>query len=244
MSLELHNVSKMINAGGVRHPLFENLNLRIETGDRVGILGMPKSGKSTLLRMICGTEPLFEGKIERTSRVSWPIPLSEIFASFATVATNIRFVGRIYGHVSDEFVKDIGKKGDIAEFLNTKLGDCPRHVKSQLAFALGIGMDFDLYLFDDRVVSGSKEYQEKALALVKELDPNRGLLVATSNPKEITAHCNAVFILHEAHVTHYADVKQGIKYFKSLKRDENQEFDDPRKDVEVAEEDMGIGIGL
>jgi capsular polysaccharide transport system ATP-binding protein len=244
MSVELFNVSKTFHAGGTNRPLFSGLNMRIDVGDRVGILGLPKSGKSTLLRMICGTEAIYEGAITRTSRVSWPIPLPDFLVNIATVAANIRFIERLYGQSSENFVHEIADKGDITEFLNQELGECPRHVRTQLAFALGVGVDFDIYLFEERIAQGSKEFKSQSLSLVNALGPNRGILLATNNPKEVSDHCKAVFVLDGPHAIHYTDVAQGINHFKSLKRNEDTEFDDRKEEVEVVDDDMGIGIGI
>jgi capsular polysaccharide transport system ATP-binding protein len=244
MSVELRNVSKKFNIGGVQHMLFDNLNMRIGPGDRIGVLGLPKTGKTTLLKMICGTEFVYEGEIERTSRVSWPIPLADFLVGFIPVATNIRFIERLYGQKNEDFAREVAEKGDITEYLNKDLAECPRHVKTQLAFALGLGSDFDVYLFDDRLISGGKDYKDKAARLIEELGPNRALLIATGNPKEVQTYCTSVFVLNEGRAVYHADVKEGVKYFKSLQRKEDEEFDNPRDSKDAGDEDMGIDIGL
>jgi capsular polysaccharide transport system ATP-binding protein len=214
MSVELRNVTKRI--GGGAQFLFEDLNLRIEAGERVGILGPPKSGKSTLLRLICGTEPIYDGAIERTSTVSWPIPLGDFLVTSCTVATNIRFVGRLYGNMSDDYVRRIGEIAGVSEFLNEELANCPRFVRPQLTFALGVGTEFDIYLFDDLVASGEKAFKEKATAFVQSMPASCGIVLATSLPKEVTTYCSSVFVLDGGHATHYDDVNEGVSHFKSL----------------------------
>ncbi len=44
-------------------PIVNNLNLEIETGEIVAILGSSGSGKSTLLRLISGLEPIVRGEV-------------------------------------------------------------------------------------------------------------------------------------------------------------------------------------
>ncbi|ACF46121.1 MAG: ABC transporter [Prosthecochloris sp.] len=44
-------------------PLFEELDLRVETGDFVLLRGVSGSGKSTLLRLICRLQPFSKGRI-------------------------------------------------------------------------------------------------------------------------------------------------------------------------------------
>jgi ATP-binding cassette, subfamily F, member 3 len=45
--------------------IFEGLDLRIEKGDRMAIVGVNGAGKSTLARIMAGEEPYQEGKIEQ-----------------------------------------------------------------------------------------------------------------------------------------------------------------------------------
>ena len=97
MSIVIENVCMAAKHPGAKRPLFDGLSLRIDKGSRVGILGGPKSGKSTLLRLICGTQMSESGVVRRNSRVSWPIPLATFFLATQTVVQNIRFLARLYG---------------------------------------------------------------------------------------------------------------------------------------------------
>src|SRR5207253_8768294 len=51
-------------------PLFENVNLGFDSGDRVGVVGVNGSGKTTLLRIIAGEERPDTGRIVFAEGVS------------------------------------------------------------------------------------------------------------------------------------------------------------------------------
>lgn len=218
MSVELRAVRKN-SLGAPEDPLFDGLNISAESGAHIGILGAQKTGKSTLLRMICGTEPVDDGIVERMSRVSWPIPLNSFLARTASVAANIRFVGRIYGVTDNEFPRRIAELGAIADFLNVKLQNCPRFVTARLAFALGIGIDCDLYLFDERVIPPDKDFSEHALKGVERLKKERGLIVATRIPAEVEAHCDSAYVLENGRASHFPNVAEAIEHFKELMKE-------------------------
>jgi ABC transport system ATP-binding/permease protein len=55
----LEQVSKQYS----ERPLFESVDLRINVGDRIGLIGVNGSGKTTLLRMIAGEETADSGQI-------------------------------------------------------------------------------------------------------------------------------------------------------------------------------------
>jgi lipoprotein-releasing system ATP-binding protein len=61
--LSLEHVSKDHLDGRTRHKLLDDVSLEIDHGDFIGIWGMRRSGKSTLLRVIAGTELPDSGEV-------------------------------------------------------------------------------------------------------------------------------------------------------------------------------------
>lgn len=59
MLIQLQGIEKNYST----YPLFENLSLKLEEGERVGIVGTNGSGKSTVLKMIVGLESADKGTI-------------------------------------------------------------------------------------------------------------------------------------------------------------------------------------
>ncbi len=55
----LEDVSKQYS----ERPLFESVNLRINVGDRIGLIGVNGSGKTTLLRIVAGIETADSGQV-------------------------------------------------------------------------------------------------------------------------------------------------------------------------------------
>jgi capsular polysaccharide transport system ATP-binding protein len=122
----------------------------------------------------------------------------------------------MYGISDNEFPRRIAELGAIVDFLNVKLQTCPRFVTQRLAFALGIGINFDLYLFDERVVPRDNEFREHALEAVGRLKAERGLIVATKIPAEVEAHCDSVYVLNDGRASYFPSVAAGTERFKEL----------------------------
>ena len=80
--LTLENISKNY---GVK-PLVENASLTMETGDRIGVIGVNGTGKSTFLRICAGEEEPDSGRITTASgmRVGY-LPQNPIFTPGTTV---------------------------------------------------------------------------------------------------------------------------------------------------------------
>jgi ABC-type multidrug transport system fused ATPase/permease subunit len=60
-SIQLKNINFSYSSN--KNKVLKNLNLKIEMGDRIGIVGETGSGKSTLVDLISGLLPCYDGKI-------------------------------------------------------------------------------------------------------------------------------------------------------------------------------------
>ena len=94
----------------------KDISFSINSGDRLGIIGLNGAGKSTLLKVIAGVFKPTEGRIERHGRIA---PLLELGAGFDmqyTGTENIYLYGAVLGY-SKEFIAS--KYDEIVEFVVT-----------------------------------------------------------------------------------------------------------------------------
>ncbi len=64
--LNLTNITLFLS----NHFLFKNINLKVEKGDRIGLVGPNGAGKTTLLRVIAGQMQPDEGQVEKANEVT------------------------------------------------------------------------------------------------------------------------------------------------------------------------------
>lgn len=214
MSIVLHNVRVVGEAAD--RPLFDGLSLQIGDSSRVAVLGTSKPETGALLRLICGTKKPDEGVVESDVRASWPIPLSGFLVPGQPLARNIRFIARLYGVDDDNFPRRIVEMVELGEFLNTPLAKCPKYAKGRLAFALGVGLDFDMYLFDSSLAPTDKPFKEKAAEITAARTAGRGVVVATGVPAEVEGNCESVYVLEQGRATYFAEASKGVEHFKQL----------------------------
>src|SRR5438105_7406682 len=98
-----------------------DINLEINPGDRVGIIGHNGAGKSTLLRLLAGIYEPTHGRCEVEGRISSLFDLMLGFEPEASGWENIRYRGYLQGesrHSMRKKLDGIAEFSELGDFLN------------------------------------------------------------------------------------------------------------------------------
>jgi ABC-type polysaccharide/polyol phosphate transport system ATPase subunit len=179
----------------------ENINLQIEHGDRVALIGHNGAGKTTMLRVLAGVYEPTSGSITSSGRIA---ALSDIMLGIDTESTgheNISIRGRLLGLDQKEVER---RRGEIAEF--SGLGeflDMPVRTYSsgmvlRLAFAVSTSVVPDILLLDEWIGAGDASFLGKAEERLNRLVGQTGILVLATHSLTLAERvCNrAVWMEH------------------------------------------------
>lgn len=158
MSLELQNVTKIFEDDSEK-PVLENINLFIEDGEFVCLVGSSGCGKSTLLNIIAGLEETTGGTIRHNGEVvtkpdSDRVVMFQEDALFPwlTVEENVKFGMQLAKISKEEQERKANHYLEMVELLEYK--DYPVHkisggMKQRASLARALAMDSDLLLMDE-----------------------------------------------------------------------------------------------
>ncbi|MCT7657448.1 ABC transporter ATP-binding protein [Mycobacterium deserti] len=140
----------------------DSLNLEIDDGEFVVLVGPSGSGKSTALRMLAGLEDIDEGSIEiggkdMTGVASKDRDIAMVFQNYAlypnkTVAENMGFALKLRGVSADERrrkVEDAAKLLDLTEFLDRKPGKLSGGQRQRVAMGRAIVREPQVFCMDE-----------------------------------------------------------------------------------------------
>ena len=209
------NIYKTYSFGKARKKVLENVNLVVEQGDRIALLGRNGAGKSTLIKLIGGVEMPTSGKISRSMSVSWPLGFAGGFQGSLTGYDNARFIARIYNkdyaYVKD-FVEDFTELG---RQLRTPVKTYSSGMRARLAFALSLAIEFDCYLIDEIILVGDQNFHRKCHYELFEKRSDRAMILASHN-LDIVQEFGRAVILNQGTATEYDDVKRAIEIYSNL----------------------------
>lgn len=211
-----HNISKSYVHGKRQKHVLQGVNLSIDRGDRVGVLGRNGAGKSTLIKLIGGVEMPTSGKITRSMSVSWPLGFAGGFQGSLTGYDNARFIARIYQReypAVRRFVEDFTELG---KQLRMPVKTYSSGMRARLAFALSLAIEFECYLIDEIILVGDQNFQRKCHAELFDKRQDRSMIVASHSPEFIRSFCNKAVIIHQGQAIMMDDVAAAIKQYDQL----------------------------
>lgn len=210
------NISKSYSHGGRRKRVLDGVDLVINPGDRVGLLGRNGAGKSTLIKLIGGVEIPTSGKITRTMSVSWPLGFAGGFQGSLTGYDNARFIARIYEREYADIRRFVEDFTELGKQLKMPVKTYSSGMRARLAFALSLAIEFDCYLIDEIILVGDQNFQRKCQAEMFETRKDRSMLIASHSPDFIRTFCNKAIIIDAGKASMHDNVHDAIEIYDNL----------------------------
>ena len=163
MPIEIKNLSYTYMPGTpFEHKAVDDLSLRIEDGEFVGIIGHTGSGKSTLIQILAGLLKGAEGTVL--------IDGKDIFSKETNRQWLRQTVGVVFQYPEYQLFEETVYK-DVA-YGPLKTGIDPREIESRVRVALGlVGLDYDLYKDKSPFELSGGQKRKAAIAGVLAMEP-------------------------------------------------------------------------
>jgi lipopolysaccharide transport system ATP-binding protein len=170
------------------------VNLTINRGEAVGIIGRNGAGKSTLLKVIARVLKPTEGDVTIQGGVA---PLLELGAGFDPELTgreNVFLNGAILGRSRREMLRRLPSIVEFAElesFLDAPVRTYSSGMVARLGFAIATDVEPDILLVDEVLAVGDFEFQRKCLDRMHSFRASGATLVIVSHsPDTVLSLCD------------------------------------------------------
>ncbi|RAR60617.1 ABC-2 type transport system ATP-binding protein/lipopolysaccharide transport system ATP-binding protein [Paraburkholderia unamae] len=196
----------------------DNVDLRFDRGDRIGLIGHNGAGKSTLLRMMAGIYAPTSGAIEREGKV---VPLLDISLGMdenSTGLQNIRLRGLLLG-MSDAEIRakqqEIADFCELGDYLDLPLRTYSSGMRVRLAFAVSTAVDAEILLLDEVMGVGDAAFLHKAEERLADLHSRAEIVVlAMHSNAEIRRVCNKALWMERGRVRAFGPVEEVVSAYE------------------------------
>jgi len=171
----------------------KDVDLNIEKGAMMGIVGVNGSGKSTLFKVICGILKPTEGTVAVDGRVSALLELGAGFHPQLTGRENVYLYGSILGlkkeEIDDRFDEIVSFAG-LKDFIDNPLKSYSSGMVIRLGFSTAVTVDPDIILIDEALGVGDAVFAQKSIEKVREYNrKGTTVLIVSHILNTITSTC-------------------------------------------------------
>ena len=175
-------------SGHVTVKALSGIDLEINSGDRLGIVGHNGSGKSTLLRVLAGIYEPTSGSITRMGKIASLIDIGLGINPENTGKENIYLRGQLMGLSSKEIAKkfdEIIEFAELGDFIHLPVRTYSSGMLLRLAFAVSTSITADILIMDEWLSVGDGAFAERAEQRLKSLVDNSEILIIASHSKSL-----------------------------------------------------------
>ena len=209
------------------------IDLEIESGATVGILGHNGSGKSTLLKLIAGILQPTTGESSPTVVVAALLELGAGLSSRLTGRENVFMNASILGlstKQTNAVFDEIVAFSELERFIDMQVRHYSSGMYVRLGFAVAVNVDPDILLIDEVLSVGDEAFQRKCVERVKQFQrEGRTILFVTHAADLIRRICDRAVVLEHGCVVADGEPPDAVRVFRenmasrSLMASEKQE---------------------
>lgn len=213
--IELINVVKEYPVREGNRVVLDNINFRVEYGEKIGILGRNGAGKSTLIRLISEAEQPTRGKIIRDMSISWPLAYGGAFQGSLTGVDNLYFICRIYGIDPIKTLSFVEDFAELGRYIREPVRKYSSGMRARLAFAISMAVEFDCFLIDEIVSVGDQRFHEKCHTELFLKRGDRGMIIVSHDVNFVREHCNKASVLDQGKLINFENLDDAFAYYEN-----------------------------
>ena len=212
--IELQQVTKRYPIRGGMRTILDAVNLRVLPGERRGILGRNGAGKSTLVRIIGGAEPPCSGRVRHAMSLSWPMAFGGAFQASLSGLDNLRFICRVYGVSINDKIPFVEEFADLGAYFHEPVSKYSSGMRSRLAFALSLVIDFDCFLIDETWSVGDKKLRDRCEEELFVKRAHKAMILVSHNLEFMKQRCHTTSVIHHGKLHNFESFDEGFSFYQ------------------------------
>ena len=229
-----------------KQKILENINLEVEERDFLAIIGPNGGGKSTLLKLILGINPIKDGSIrtfnelpkKNLSKVGYVPQNTNVNTDFPIKVIEVVLMGHIgeksplFGYGKEEKMCALGALARVGmeNFANEKIGSLSGGQRQRVMIARALCAHPQILILDEPTASIDIDGQKQIYSLLQELNYSITIIVVSHDVSVIMQYANKVIHINKRLTYHDTEtIKKDTKkpncghfceveMFNSLKR--------------------------
>lgn len=204
VNLNLQNIGKRFN----RDWIFRGINIQLNSGSRIAVLGSNGSGKSTIAKMMSGFIIPSEGTVQLSidnklihtdqyyQHLSYAAPYLELPEEF-TLAELINFQRKLKPFVNDLPTHEIINKLDMEKQINKPVVQFSSGMKQRLKLLLALLSEVAITILDEPTVNLDQQGIAWYRQLITECNSDRMIIVCSNHQSNEFDFCSQQLLIEQ-----------------------------------------------
>lgn len=176
-----------------------DIDLEVESGTTLGIVGQNGSGKSTLLQIVAGILRQTRGDCFVEGNVSALLELGAGFDPEFSGRENVFMNGAVRGLTRADMLRrldEILEFAEVGDFIDQPVKTYSSGMFMRLAFSVAIHVDPDILLVDESLAVGDLIFQHRCVNRIRRLrEQGKTILFVTHDLQAVTRFCDRAILL-------------------------------------------------
>ena len=196
----------------------KNINLHLQDGDRVGLVGHNGAGKSTLLRLLSGIYEPTRGSAVVRGRVAPVFDLGVGMDPEISGYENIIIRGLFLGQTRKAMnrkMDEIAEFSELGDYLAMPLRTYSTGMRIRLALGVVTSIDPEILLLDEGIGAVDAAFMAKARSRLVEMVKRSGILVFASHSNEFLAQlCDSALWIDHGEIRKAGPVDEVVEAYE------------------------------
>jgi lipopolysaccharide transport system ATP-binding protein len=189
----------------------QSIDLEIWRGETVGIIGRNGAGKSTFLKLVCGTLQPTSGIVTVHGRIAALLELGFGFNPDFTGCENVYLSASILG-LTQEQIKDryssIAEFAGIGDFIDQPVKIYSSGMYARLAFAVAAHVDADILIIDEILSVGDAAFTQKCMRFIHQFKKQGTILFVSHDAGSVVSLCDRAVWLDSGTIREIGPAKE------------------------------------
>lgn len=166
------------------HDVLSDIDLRVDAGQSLGLIGENGAGKSTMLKLVAGVLHPTSGRIQRRGKIAALLELGAGFHPEYSGLDNIQMNAVLLGLSPADLAnkrEEIIAFADIGDYIHEPIKHYSSGMVVRLGFAMMTAMQPDLLITDEVLAVGDESFQKKCIVWMENYLANGGTLLLCSH---------------------------------------------------------------
>jgi lipopolysaccharide transport system ATP-binding protein len=220
-TLKIGDENRLDTASGNYVWALRDINLEVDQGEVLGIIGKNGAGKSTLLKILSRVTGPTGGIVKTRGRIASLLEVGTGMHPELTGRENVFLNGAILGmsryEIRSKFDAIVDFAG-VAKYIDTPVKRYSSGMHVRLGFAVAAFLEPEILIVDEVLAVGDAEFQKKAIGKMQDVSKGEGrtVLFVSHNMASISKLCSKCTVLEQGKVKFIGSTNNALEVYTSV----------------------------